>query len=112
MASRVVTELIDDLDGSALAEGQGETVTFALDSVQYEIDLSDKNAAKLRKALQSYISSGRRIGGPSRRVRSATKSNKIGNAAAIRAWANENGIELSARGRIPAVVVEQYEAAN
>ncbi|MEO7000057.1 MAG: histone-like nucleoid-structuring protein Lsr2, partial [Terracoccus sp.] len=40
MAQRVEVVLIDDLDGGNAAE----TVTFALDGVTYEIDLSDKNA--------------------------------------------------------------------
>jgi hypothetical protein len=116
MAQRVVTELTDDLDGSTIPDGAGETVSFALDKVEYEIDLSDKNAAKLRKALRSYVDAGRRLGAPSRRSRSASqpssRSRANGDARAIRAWAVENGIELSARGRIPAGVVEQYHAAN
>ncbi|HZU92839.1 MAG TPA: histone-like nucleoid-structuring protein Lsr2 [Microbacterium sp.] len=32
--------------------------------------------------------------------------------AAIRAWANDNGYTLSERGRIPAPVVEAYNAAH
>jgi hypothetical protein len=111
MASRVVTELVDDLDGTELAEGAGETITFGLDSVTYEIDLSDKNAAKLRKALQRYIDAGRRVGG-NRRTRKAANSASHTDAKTIRAWADQNGIELSARGRIPASVIEQYRAAS
>jgi hypothetical protein len=114
MAQRVVTELTDDIDGSTIPDGAGETVSFALDKVEYEIDLSDKNAAKLRKALRSYVDAGRRVAGPARRSRSASQSGPRanGDAKAIRAWAVENGIDLSARGRIPAGVVEQYQAAN
>jgi Lsr2 len=112
MAQRVIHSLVDDLDGTELDEGAGETVRFALDNVQYGIDLTDKNAAKLRKALQPFIDAGRRVGGPSRRTRTTSKSSSNGNAAQIRAWARENGIELSARGRIPAHIVEQYHTAN
>jgi hypothetical protein len=116
MAQRVVTELTDDMDGSTIPDGAGETVSFALDKVEYEIDLSDKNAAKLRKALRTYVDAGRRVGGPSRRARSTSsagpRSRANGDAKAIRTWAVENGIELSTRGRIPAGVVEQYHAAN
>jgi hypothetical protein len=115
MAQRVVTELTDDMDGSTIPDGAGETVSFALDKVEYEIDLSKRNAAKLRKALRGYIDAGRRVGGPSRRSRSSQwgpRSQANGDARAIRTWALDNGIELSARGRIPAGVVEQYHAAN
>jgi hypothetical protein len=31
---------------------------------------------------------------------------------AVRQWASENGYNVSSRGRIPAEVVQAYEAAN
>jgi hypothetical protein len=107
MAQRVVTELTDDLDGSAIADGSGETITFALDNVSYEIDLKVKNAAKLRKVLQPYMDAGRKVGGHSPQRRAA-KTSRTDDPRSIRAWAVENGIELSARGRIPANIVKQY----
>ncbi|MGY4773478.1 Lsr2 dimerization domain-containing protein [Kribbella sp. CWNU-51] len=55
MAQRVEILLTDDLDGTDLPAGRGETVTFALDGSSYEIDLATKNAAALRKALAVYI---------------------------------------------------------
>jgi hypothetical protein len=112
VAQRVITELIDDLDGTALLEGAGESVTFALDGVEYQIDLSVKNATKLRKALHPFIEAGRRVGGKAPRRRPSSKSGSREDAKAIRRWAAENGIELSARGRIPAGVLEQYRAAS
>jgi hypothetical protein len=111
MAQRVITELVDDLDGTALAEGQGETITFSIDGVTREIDLSDKNASKLRKALQPYVDAGRKIGGTSRRKASKISSSGT-EAKQIREWAIEQGIELSARGRIPSQVAEQYLASR
>ncbi|HLS49779.1 MAG TPA: histone-like nucleoid-structuring protein Lsr2, partial [Actinomycetaceae bacterium] len=33
-------------------------------------------------------------------------------AKAVRKWAEANGIEVSARGRIPASILEQYQAAG
>ena len=112
MASRVVTELIDDLDGTPLEEGAGETMTFTFDRVEYQVDLSDKNAAKFRKAVQPYIKAARKVGGTSRRSRVGKGPSSTIDAKAIRAWAEENGIELSQRGRIPAHVIEQYRAAS
>jgi len=110
MAQKVVVEIEDDLDGSEAAE----TVTFALDGVTYEIDLSEENAAELRDALAQFIEYGRRVGG--RRRTSAPKTTRVeepaGNSRernqAIRAWAREQGYELSERGRIPADVVNAY----
>ena len=53
-----VVSLQDDLlaDGTPAAE----TVLFALDSIQYEIDLNDENAAILRSYLAKYIRAGRK----------------------------------------------------
>ncbi|WP_342365716.1 MULTISPECIES: Lsr2 family protein [Plantibacter] len=60
MAQRMITTLIDDLDGVELARGSGETVRFGLDGRDYEIDLSDHNAAELREVLAPYVGAGRR----------------------------------------------------
>jgi hypothetical protein len=111
MAQRVVTELTDDLDGTTIEDGAGETVTFALDGTSYEIDLSANNAEKMRKVFQTYIDGGRKVGGSTRRGRPAATKSSTADAKAIRAWAVEQGIEMSARGRIPSEVAEQYRAA-
>lgn len=121
MAQRLVTVLTDDLTGEKLEVG--ETVTFALDGVEYEIDLGEAQAEKLRGALARYIQAGRRIGGRStrsgRRAHSAdseSSSRKSGGSSrdtkAIREWAQANGRNVSERGRSPASVVEAYEAAH
>ena len=57
MAQQVQVLLIDDIDGS---EG-AETVTFSLDGVSYEIDLSTKNAAKLRDAFATWVGNARKV---------------------------------------------------
>ena len=109
MASKVQVVLIDDLDGS----DADSTVAFALDGTNYEIDLSRDNAEQLREALAPYIQAGRRAAGGKRGGRRGTASSAQGNRSAqIRAWAQDNGIEVSARGRIPADVVAKYEAAH
>lgn len=70
MAKRTITTLVDDLDGSELERGSGETVRFGVDGRAFEIDLSGDNAAALRAALQPYMEAGRRIvAGRSRRRR-------------------------------------------
>src|SRR5947209_9796942 len=55
MAQRVNVVLVDDIDGSDATE----TVTFGLDGVQYEIDLSEGHADELRQAMALYIGHGR-----------------------------------------------------
>jgi len=111
MAQKTHIELIDDLDGSTATE----TIKFGLDSTHYDIDLNDKNAAKLRSALGAYTTAGRRTGG--RRVaRSTTKKTpgkaSGGNTAGVRSWAVANGHKVSDRGRIPQAVQQAYDKAN
>ncbi len=103
MARKVVVEMQDDLDGSEASQ----TATFALNGVTYEIDLSDKNAAKLEKALAPFIEAGRRVGGRKK----STGGNSGVDAGYVRVCALENGYEVSTRGRIPANVLEAYKAA-
>jgi hypothetical protein len=113
MAQRVNVVLVDDIDGNDASE----TVSFALDGVDYEIDLSDEHAAQLREALALYIGHGRRTGGRRRSGRrssaGATAVPEGGPSAAdIRAWAREHGYEVPERGRVSAEVREAYAAAN
>jgi len=56
MAQKVIVSLVDDLDGKKA----DETVDFTLDGTSYQIDLSSKNATKLRGAFTSYIEAARR----------------------------------------------------
>lgn len=114
MARRIVHQLVDDIDGSVLEVGEGETVHFSLNGTSYEIDLNTAHAEELRAALEPYISAGRRAGSAVS-ARSAAPRKRAGRnpeVAAIRAWANDNGYTLSERGRIPAPVVEAYNAAH
>src|SRR3954451_7202926 len=111
MAQRVVTELTDDTNGRPA----DETVTFALDGREYEIDLTSKNAAALRKAFDVYVNNGRRIGGrrpprtSSGASSSATVSKSEVDTKAVREWAGKHGFQVSERGRIPGNVIEAYQ---
>lgn len=107
MAQRVSIVLEDDIDGS----DADETVTFALDGTTYEIDLSAKNAAKLRDALAPYIGHARRTAGRRSSGRSSSRSAKR-DVADIRAWAKANGYKVSERGRISAEVQAAYDKAH
>jgi hypothetical protein len=114
MSRREVLELIDDLDGRVLRDGDGETVTFGLDGIEYEIDLSSKNAARLRSALEPFVNAGRRSigkGRPSTRP-AVTRGDTAADPAAVRAWAAAHGIRVSNRGRVPADVVAKFRASG
>lgn len=114
MARRIVHQLIDDLDGTVLDVGEGETVLFSLDGVAYEIDLTDANAARLRDALAPFVTAGRSISS-SRAAASPSRSRRSSGTkdlAAIREWATRNGYQVSDRGRVAASIVEAYEAAH
>ena len=107
MASKVTVELLDDVDGKPA----DETIPFGLDGVAYEIDLSDTNAKALRAALEPFVTYGRRTGGRLTRGKATAVVVGVDNKA-VRAWADSNGIAVSARGRISAEVIEQYHAAG
>jgi len=104
VAQRVQVVLIDDIDGDEAVE----TVSFALDGVSHEIDLSAAHAAELRAALQPWIGSGRRVAGR----KSTTRSRSASDAGEIRAWAKANGVDVSERGRVSAKVREAFAAAH
>lgn len=114
MAREIVHQLVDDIDGEVLEVGSGEAVTFSLNGTAYEIDLSEKNAAALREAFEPWIAAARRVsaGGTrgSRGARSRGRAKR--DLSAIRAWAKENGHQVSDRGRVPDAVQQAYDAAH
>jgi hypothetical protein len=121
MAQVREVRLIDDLNGSEAAE----TIDFSLDGRDYQVDLSEDNALKLRDSIAEFVAAARRAprgprasgrgrggegggnvnkGAPTRRDREQT--------AAIRAWAQQNGRIVAERGRVPKAIVEEYEKAH
>ncbi|MFC6879001.1 MULTISPECIES: histone-like nucleoid-structuring protein Lsr2 [Actinomadura] len=109
MAQKVEVLLVDDIDGGEA----DETVSFSLDGTTYEIDLSKKNAAKLREGLEPFVSSARKARKtPGKAGRGARTTNSRERSAEIREWAKNHGIKVNERGRIPAHVIEKYDAAH
>ncbi|MDN5918419.1 MAG: Lsr2 family protein [Pseudonocardia sp.] len=110
MAKHTTVTLVDDLDGSKAEE----QVQFSVDGRSYEIDLSSKNATKLRDGLAPYVSAARRGG----RTASASASSNGSSASeravnrAVREWAVAQGMKISERGRIPSSVLEAYHSAH
>ncbi|MQA27406.1 MAG: Lsr2 family protein [Micromonosporaceae bacterium] len=110
MAQKTVTYLVDDLEGGDAAE----TVKFGLDGVDYEIDLSEKNATALRDSVARFVAAGRRIGRTTgkqavSRPRGQASTDREQNKA-IREWAKRKGLTISERGRISQEIVDQYHA--
>lgn len=117
MAKRTTVLAHDDTDGSEAAE----QVSFALDGVSFEIDLSERNAGQLREVLAPFVQAARRVGG---RRRIGSKKAHITGATLegvreyrqrhqdMRAWARRNGWNISDRGRLPAAVLEAYGKAR
>ncbi|HEX4429827.1 MAG TPA: Lsr2 family protein [Frankiaceae bacterium] len=108
MVERRTVELVDDLDGGRA----DETVRFAIDSREYEIDLSGQNARKLREAVHPYVAAARQTG--TRRPHAALPGTVDAGAGSddsqqIRDWARARGLEVSSRGRIPAYLRQAYE---
>jgi nucleoid-associated protein Lsr2 len=111
MAQKHIVQLIDDLDGGSA----DETVSFGIDGANYEIDLSAKNAARLRDALASFVGNARRAsraGAPVRRGSRASARSDREQTQAIREWARKNGHKVGEKGRIPATVLEAYHAKS
>ena len=101
MARKTRIVLIDDING----ELGDETIKFGLDGIDYEIDLSAENAAKLREVIDPWIQAGRRVGG--RRV-AGTDTSRVSDASKIRAWAREQNMQVSEKGRISAKIRSAY----
>lgn len=101
--TKVVITLIDDLDGTVITDA-GQTVAFALDGVQYEIDLSNDHAAELRAALAPFITVAR----SSRRAGAAPRNSNKAELGAARVWLRAQGHQVSERGRIAANLLDLY----
>lgn len=112
MAQKTFVQLVDDLDGTALAEGEGKTVTFALEGASYEIDLSQAHTDELTKALAPYVEAGRKVSGRKSAGRTSVAKSDPAQLQKIRDWAGKNGHTVSSRGRISAAVRDAYHAAQ
>jgi len=103
MAQKVQVVLVDDVDGGPA----DETLKFAVENTQYEIDLSTAHAAEMRAALAPWVSAARKVSGrPSTKARTGSDTGKV------RAWAKANGYNVSERGRISATVRSAYDAVH
>lgn len=127
--TRTITTMTDDLTGGEFAEGEGETVSFAVEGAAYELDLSTASVEAFREHMGKYVQHARRVSstgtrrarGKARREATAPRntleaatgsSSDSPSPAEVRAWAQQNGVEVNSRGRISATVVQQYLDAH
>ncbi|MEU9978911.1 Lsr2 family protein [Streptomyces sp. NPDC051014] len=110
MAQRIVTVYTDDLTGQESEEVQ--THSFALDGINYEIDLASDNYDKLFEALAPFISSGRKVGRTKNTVTPRKQTQDGPSAEQLRAWARENDYAVNDRGRVPANIRQAYAEAH
>lgn len=113
MAKQTFTKLVDDFTGEPIEDGAGRTVRFGFDGAEYEIDLSNDNIEELSSTLERYVRASRRVSGRSRGRSSGGGSRRSSGGssetAAIREWAESQGLKVASRGRIPADIVERYK---
>lgn len=113
MAQKTILRIIDDFDGTELGDVDKPTVSFSLDGVDYEIDLSEQHQEELRETLRRYTEAARRTTSRGRTKTGSRPSTAGGPPAAeIRAWARSHGFEVPDRGRIPAEAREAFNAAH
>src|SRR5713226_6267992 len=101
MARKITTTVVCDLphDGEVVSK---ETVSFSFEGTAYEIDVCTAHAKELHDKFSAYTGHARRARTGPGRERSAE----------IRAWARQRGHKVSERGRIPATIIQEYEAAH
>jgi hypothetical protein len=110
---RTIVTKIDDLTGKEYEEG--ETLTFAVEGEQFEIDLNKRNASDFKKKFARYMEHGRKVH-PQGRTHKVSDGRKVRHdkdyVHTVRAWAKTNGFDVSDRGRVPLSVYSAYEKAN
>jgi hypothetical protein len=106
VAQRTQVMFVDDIDGS---EATG-TVRFGIGGSEYEIDLSQAHKDELTAAVGPYLAAARKVSAARRAARTARPARH--DQSEVRAWAREQGLKVSDRGRIPADVLAKYGAGR
>lgn len=114
MATRIQRTVVDDLDAST--DGVG-TYRFALEGVDYEIDLSEANLQRLRAALAPFTSAGRRLPKHKPATRRTSPTGPTAATKRVRRWWADNPQRddlppFRANGPIPTQVYDAYRTAN
>ena len=110
MAKKTLIQLVDDFSGDSISDGEGRTVRFAFDGAEYEIDLTNEHVSEFAETLERYVRASRRVSGRRKTGGTAVRSGGSSDTAAIREWAESQGLKVASRGRISADIVEQYKS--
>lgn len=112
MAKKTVEKFYSDLSGDEI-DTPSPTVAFTFDGVGYQVDLTEAERQAFADAVAPYIAVGRRATGRATRTSRTSSGGGSGvDAKAVRAWAQEQGLDVPARGRVPASLIEAYQSAN
>lgn len=103
--------LVDDLDGTTDEQKPIETRDFALDGVDYKIDLTEDNYTQLKESFERFIAVARTTPKARPLTSAPLRGARMDRAQldAIREWARARGMEVSKYGRIPGHIKEAYE---
>ena len=110
MVQKTVVTVVCDLPHDGEVEGN-ETVSFSVDSAAYEIDLCSPHSKELHDLFGGYIEHARRVSGVARRRKTRSGPGRE-RSSESRQWARERGDKVSERGRIPASIIQEYEATH
>ena len=111
VAQKVSVTFACDYDEREIPDGEHMTRAFSLDGRDYEIDLCEKHSQKFDEAVKRFADKARKVSNRMPRPKRRTAAHRQ-RSADIRAWAKRSGIEVSDRGRIPAQVIEKYDASH
>jgi hypothetical protein len=111
VAQKVSVTFACDYDEKEIPDGEHMTRAFSLDGRDYEIDLCEKHSQKFDEAVKRFADKARKVSNRMPRPKRRTAAHRQ-RSADIRAWAKRSGIEVSDRGRIPAQVIEKYDASH
>ncbi len=111
MAQKLSVTFACDYDSKEIPDGEQLTRAFSLDGRDYEIDLCEKHSQKFDEVLRRFAEKARKVTGRVPRPKRRTAAHRQ-HSAEVRAWAKRNGIAVSDRGRIPAHVIESYDASH
>lgn len=103
MARQQIIQYFDDLDDSPLQEDEVKIIRFSVEGTDYVLDLSEDNARAFHEALEPFVAAARE---DTKDVLEKT------DPADIRKWAQNKGMDVANRGKIPQQVLQAYRDAH
>lgn len=113
LATRVVTVYTDDRTGEELNSDQVYEHQISInDAPAITVHLGERSEKRLHAELGKYIEASKRKAANEKKLHGSASAKSNASAPAIRKWAQENGVTLQPRGRIPKHIVEKYHASH